>query len=59
MNGLALAQPAGQHDEMLLVAALQRGDEAAFVALVERHSVAMIRVAQAYVRTRAVAEEVV
>jgi RNA polymerase sigma-70 factor (ECF subfamily) len=46
-------------DEALLVAALQRGDEAAFVALVERHAAVMIRVAQTYVRSRAVAEEVV
>jgi RNA polymerase sigma-70 factor, ECF subfamily len=46
-------------DEALLVAALQRGDEAAFVALVERHSALMVRVAQTHVRSRAVAEEVV
>ena len=42
-----------------LVAALCRGDEAAFTELVDRHSPAMIRVAQTYVPSRAVAEEVV
>src|SRR3954469_22646979 len=46
-------------DEALLVAALQRGDEDAFVALVERYSALMTRVAQTYVRSRAVADEVV
>jgi RNA polymerase sigma-70 factor (ECF subfamily) len=45
--------------ESLLVAALRRRDEAAFVALVRRHHAVMLRVAQAQVRNRAAAEEVV
>jgi RNA polymerase sigma-70 factor, ECF subfamily len=46
-------------DERALVAALRAGDEAVFAALVDRYSASMIRVAQGYVRSRAVAEEVV
>jgi RNA polymerase sigma-70 factor, ECF subfamily len=42
-----------------LVAALSRGDADAFAALVDRHSAAMIRVAMAYVPSRAAAEEAV
>ena len=42
-----------------LLAALKRGDETAFAALVERHQPLMLRVAGRYVRDRAVAEEVV
>ena len=42
-----------------LVAALRRGEEAAFAELIDRHSPAMVRVAQSYVPSRAVAEEVV
>jgi RNA polymerase sigma-70 factor, ECF subfamily len=45
-------------DEQIL-AALKRGDETAFVRLVEQHQGLMLRVALRYVRTRAVAEEVV
>jgi RNA polymerase sigma-70 factor (ECF subfamily) len=41
------------------VARLRAGDESAFAALVERHYGAMLAVARGYVRTRAVAEEVV
>ena len=48
----------GHSDEQLL-AALRRGDESAFVGLVERHQSLMLRVALRYVGTRAVAEEVV
>jgi RNA polymerase sigma-70 factor (ECF subfamily) len=44
--------------ERALVAALKRGDEAAFLELVDRHHALMVRVAQGYVRSRAVAEEV-
>jgi RNA polymerase sigma-70 factor, ECF subfamily len=46
-------------DEARLVAALSRADADAFAALVDRHSRAMIRVAMAYVPSRAAAEEVV
>jgi RNA polymerase sigma-70 factor, ECF subfamily len=41
------------------VAALRRGDELAFAALVDHHTPALLRVAMAYVPSRAVAEEVV
>lgn len=44
--------------EQALVAALQRGDEAAFMELVRRHHALMVRVARGYVRSQAVAEEV-
>src|SRR5919106_582481 len=53
-----MASPTADHDEGL-VAALRRGDADAFATLVDRHSSAMIRVARAYVPSRAVAEEVV
>jgi RNA polymerase sigma-70 factor (ECF subfamily) len=46
-------------DERDLVAALRRGDEEAFVALVRHHNGAMLRVALAHVGDRAVAEDVV
>jgi RNA polymerase sigma-70 factor (ECF subfamily) len=42
-----------------VVAALRAGDEAAFTLLVKEHNVAMFRVAQLFVPSRAVAEEVV
>ena len=42
-----------------LVAALRAGDEDAFAELVDRYSPAMLRLAQTFVKTRAVAEEVV
>ncbi len=46
-------------DDRRLVAALRRGDEAAFASLVRRHGPTMLRVARGYVGSRAVAEEVV
>jgi len=46
-------------DESALVAALQAGDEPAFVALVDHHTPALLRVARGYVRTAEAAEEVV
>lgn len=45
-------------DEASLVAALRRGDEAAFMRLVEQYQAAMVRIAQVYVGDRAIAEEV-
>jgi RNA polymerase sigma-70 factor, ECF subfamily len=42
-----------------LIAALRDGDERAFAALVDLHTPALLRVAMAYVPSRAVAEEVV
>jgi RNA polymerase sigma-70 factor (ECF subfamily) len=50
------APPEGQAK---VVAALLAGDERAFAALVEEHGATMLRVAQMYVSSRAVAEEVV
>jgi RNA polymerase sigma-70 factor, ECF subfamily len=46
-------------EEADLVARLRAGDEQAFEALVDRHYAMMLAVARGYVRTRAVAEEVV
>src|SRR3954466_13491638 len=42
-----------------LVGALRRGDEDAFMALVDRYGALMLKVASMYVRTPSVAEEVV
>jgi RNA polymerase sigma-70 factor, ECF subfamily len=46
-------------DERELVAALRRGDEGAFRALVSEHGPFLMRLAQAHLPSRAVAEEVV
>ncbi len=46
-------------DDARLVEALRRGSEEAFLALVRRHQASMLRVAQAFVSSAAVAEEVV
>jgi RNA polymerase sigma-70 factor, ECF subfamily len=46
-------------EEMRLVDGLRAGDEAAFVELMRVYGGSMLRVAQLYVRSRAVAEEVV
>jgi len=48
--------PSGDRD---VVAALRRGDEAAFAALVDEYGASLLRVARLYVPTAAVAEEVV
>jgi len=48
-----------QEQDAALIAALRRGDADAFATLVDRHSPAMIRVALAYVPSRAAAEEAV
>ena len=45
-------------DEDRLLEALLRGDESAFVELVNRYHATLVRLATAYVRDRAVAEEV-
>jgi len=49
----------GLTEEMRLVDGLRAGDEAAFVELMRRYGASMLRIAQMYVRSRAVAEEVV
>jgi RNA polymerase sigma-70 factor (ECF subfamily) len=46
-------------DETALVAGLRAGDEAVYAQLVDRYTPSMLRVARGYVRTNAVAEEVV
>jgi RNA polymerase sigma-70 factor, ECF subfamily len=46
-------------EEMRLVEGLRAGDEAAFAELMRRYGASMLRIAQLYVRSRAVAEEVV
>jgi RNA polymerase sigma-70 factor (ECF subfamily) len=46
-------------DDAVVVAALRRGDETAFTDLVNAYSSSLLRLAQDFVRTRAVAEEVV
>ncbi|MEA2157465.1 MAG: hypothetical protein QOE11_3605 [Solirubrobacteraceae bacterium] len=53
------AAPRPGSDDDALVAALRRGDEAAFVKLVGRHQAQLLRLARTFVRDRAVAEEVV
>jgi RNA polymerase sigma-70 factor (ECF subfamily) len=47
-----------QDEDTRLVAALRSGDEQAFRTLIERFQASFVRVAQSYVRDRAVAEEV-
>jgi RNA polymerase sigma-70 factor (ECF subfamily) len=51
--------PIAQDRDDRLAAALRRGDEQAFAALVDMHTPALLRVAMAYVPSHAVAEEVV
>jgi RNA polymerase sigma-70 factor, ECF subfamily len=46
-------------EDNLLLERLRAGDEDAFVDLVRQHGAAMLRVAQVFVKSRAVAEEVV
>jgi RNA polymerase sigma-70 factor (ECF subfamily) len=46
-------------EDARMLAQLRAGDEAAFEALVKRHHGEMLAVARSYVRTRALAEEVV
>jgi RNA polymerase sigma-70 factor (ECF subfamily) len=53
------AGPRVPSDDGRIVESLRRGDEAAFLALVNKHHSAMLRVASSYVSSAAVAEEVV
>ena len=59
MTHLGVERSKASADELELVARLRAGDEQAFEALVARHYGTMLAVAQTYVKTRAVAEEVV
>jgi RNA polymerase sigma-70 factor (ECF subfamily) len=54
-----MAQLAGSAADVQLLDRLRAGDEQAFDALIDDHGSAMLRVATLYVRSRAVAEEVV
>ena len=54
-----VAGAAGPAEEQRLLEALRRGEEPAFVALVERYHGRLLRLALLYVPNRAVAEEVV
>ena len=55
----AMLRPTAFDDDDGLIAALRAGDTDGFATLVDRHSPAMVRVAMAYVPSRAAAEEVV
>src|SRR5215207_9375367 len=59
MTRIGVQHSKASADEAELVARLRAGDERAFEALVARHYGTMLAVAQTYVKTRAVAEEVV
>ena len=59
MTQLGVQRSKASADEVELVARLRAGDEQAFEALVARHYGTMMAVAQTYVKSRAVAEEVV
>ena len=50
--------PSPVTDEAALLAALRRGDEAAFITLIERYHPSLVRLALLYVPDRATAEEV-
>lgn len=53
-----VADGSAPQDEARLLADLRRGDEGAFMRLVERYQMAMVRLAQVYVGDLSVAEEV-
>jgi len=58
MAAVALASPPVVADDDALLAGLRAGDEAAFVVLVQRYQPSLLRLAQATVGSRAVAQEV-
>src|SRR5919108_2105191 len=55
----AVGRTARVTDDATIVAALRRGDEAVFADIVDAYSSSLLRLAQDFVRTRSVAEEVV
>jgi RNA polymerase sigma-70 factor, ECF subfamily len=58
-GALGTVSPMEIAGELGLLEALRAGDERAFTELVERHAGSMLRLAMTFVRSRAVAEEVV
>lgn len=54
----AASDSTARQDEARLIAALRRGDEAAFMRLVEQYQAEMVRLAKVYVGDLAVAQEV-
>lgn len=58
-GGAAGAGPAASADELGLIAALRKGDQAAFERLIDQYHRPLLRLAMMYVPSRAVAEEVV
>src|SRR5215470_13767996 len=59
LEGPTASLPSPGPEDARLLDALRRGEEGAFLSLVERHQSSMLRVAQAFVSSAAVAEEVV
>jgi RNA polymerase sigma-70 factor, ECF subfamily len=59
MTQIGVQRSTASADEIELLARLRAGDEQAFEALVARHYGTMMAVAETYVKSRAVAEEVV
>src|SRR6266705_174456 len=59
INGTNLAGVVASADDLYLIEQLRSGNEAAFVALIDRYATAMLRLAMVYVKAWAVAEEVV
>src|SRR5437762_8808982 len=59
INGTNLAGVVASDDDLYLIEQLRGGNEAAFVALIDRYANAMLRLAMVYVATPMVAEEVV
>src|SRR5947199_6759905 len=59
INGTNLAGVVASADDLYLIEQLRSGNEAAFVALIDRYANAMLRLARVYVTAWAVAEEVV
>src|SRR5437667_1551700 len=59
ITGTNLAGVVASADDLYLIEQLRSGNEAAFVALIDRYATAMLRLAMVYVTAWAVAEEVV
>ena len=55
----SVAEPPDYRDDRVLVAALRRGDEAAFAWLLDTYSASLARLARSFVATTAVADEAV